>query len=89
MKRLDEYGTESWQTERERVQLAILKLSNGDLEQLTYYLKEAKSDLREVVVPAEYPGQSKDGLVGWVKLSEPEKQRISSEDNRQYLEWLS
>jgi len=85
---LDEYGTESWQCERERVQLAVLKLSEGNLELLRDHLNAAKSDFRDAIVPAEYPGQSQDGFVGWAKLSEAEKERISNEDNQQYLAWL-
>jgi hypothetical protein len=72
----------------ERVQLAILKLSNGNLDELRTLLEEAKRDSREAIVPAEYPGQSRDGFVGWEKLSQAEKERVSSEDNRQYMAWL-
>src|SRR5215207_8585813 len=41
---LDEYGTGPYAPEPERVHLAILKLSGGDLEQLRRHLDTAKSD---------------------------------------------
>ena len=51
---LNLYGVEPFERERERVQLAILKLSKGDLDQLWYYLDRAKQDYRDVLYWAEY-----------------------------------
>ncbi|HEX8600022.1 MAG TPA: hypothetical protein VF952_16090 [Chloroflexia bacterium] len=55
MRILDSYGVESNEQERERVQLAILKLSEGSFEKLQHYVAEAKYDFRDVLGPAEYP----------------------------------
>lgn len=52
---LDLYGKESHERELERVQIAILKLSDGDLENLRAYVKTAKSDFRDVLAYAEFP----------------------------------
>ena len=70
------------------MQLAILKLSDGNRDKLRTLLAAAKSDYRDVIGPAEYPGQSREGFVRLVTLSEAEKERISDEDYQQYLEWL-
>ncbi len=45
---LDEYGTESYEQERERVQLAIILLASGDMDELKRYLAIAKGDFRDV-----------------------------------------
>lgn len=47
---LDEYGTEPYERERERVQLAILHLSEGDIEEVRAYTKAAKRDYRDVLL---------------------------------------
>ena len=52
---LDLYGVKSYERERERVQLAILKLSEGDARKLLHYLDVAKQDYRDVLYWAEYP----------------------------------
>jgi hypothetical protein len=56
---LDTYGVESYERERERVQLAILKLSAGSEGKLREYLAVAKRDYRDVLFWAEYPEESK------------------------------
>ena len=62
---LDKYGVESYERERERVQLAILKLSGGSEERLREFLAVAKRDYRDVLFWAEYPKES--------RLDTPEK----------------
>ena len=62
---LDRYGVESYERERERVQLAILKLSGGSEEKLREFLAVAKRDYRDVLFWAEYPEES--------RLDTPEK----------------
>jgi len=49
MAALDEYGVEPSEHERERVQLAILKLSAGDLERLIHNVQVAKRDYRDIL----------------------------------------
>ena len=62
---LDGYGVESYERERERMQLAILKLSNGSEEKLREFVAVAKRDYRDVLFWAEYPEES--------RLDTPEK----------------
>ena len=54
LKLLDEYGQESHEQERERVQTDILYLSEGHLDKLRQYLHLAKTDYRDVLMMAEY-----------------------------------
>jgi hypothetical protein len=51
---LDAYGTETYERERERVQIAILKLSQGDADKLLHNVQAAKQDYRDVLYWAEY-----------------------------------
>jgi hypothetical protein len=51
---LDAYGTETYERERERVQIAILKLSRGDADKLLHNVQAAKQDYRDVLYWAEY-----------------------------------
>jgi hypothetical protein len=62
---LDGYGVESYERERERVQLAILKLSEGNEEKLREFFAVAKRDYRDVLFWAEYPEEA--------RLDTPEK----------------
>ena len=62
---LDSYGVESYERERERVQLAILKLSEGNEEKLREFVAVAKRDYRDVLFWAENPDEA--------KLDTPEK----------------
>jgi hypothetical protein len=55
---LDRYGTRRPEPERERVQLAVLKLSGGDIEKLRHNLEVARQDYRDVLYWAEYPDHS-------------------------------
>ena len=53
---LDLYGVEPYERERERVQLAILRLSKGNLEKLLEFIDMAKKDYRDALLWAEsYP----------------------------------
>src|SRR5213080_4151662 len=56
---LDSYGVESYERERERVQLAILKLSEGNEEKVREFVAVAKRDYRDVLFWAEYPEESR------------------------------
>jgi hypothetical protein len=62
---LDTYGVESYERERERVQLAILKLSEGSEEKLREFIAVAKRDYRDVLFWAENPEEA--------RLDTPEK----------------
>jgi len=85
---LDEYGVESSERGRVRVQLAILKLSEGQRDQLTELVRMAKRDYRDVLAYAEYPEEIKVGFVEMSKLSPKEARAIRKRDRKQYLKWL-
>jgi len=59
MELLDSYGIESSERERERVQLAILKLSEGDEEKLREFTAVAKRDYQDVLFWADNPQEAK------------------------------
>lgn len=83
---LDLYGKESHVRELERVQIAILKLSGGDLENLRAYVEIAKSDYRDVLASAEFPEEMRKNA--W-KMSDKEVvKRIRERDRQQYIDWL-
>src|SRR2546430_7638991 len=65
LKLLDSYGVESYEREREHVQLAILKLSEGNEEKLREFVAVAKCDYRDVLFSAENPEEA--------RLDTPEK----------------
>ena len=56
---LDSYGGESSEQERERVQLAILKLSEGREEKVREFVAVAKRDYRDVLFWADNPEEAK------------------------------
>jgi hypothetical protein len=56
---LEQYGVESHERERERVQLAIVNLSDGDESKLRYFLAIAKQDYRDVLFWSEQPEEAK------------------------------
>jgi hypothetical protein len=56
---LDGYGVEPYERERERVQLAILKLSEGNEEKLQEFVAGAKRDYRDVLFWADNPEEAK------------------------------
>jgi hypothetical protein len=80
---LDGIPTFVWR--RERMQLNILKLSDGDMARLRRYTEAAGSQLGalEVVNKAEYPRSSRSG-----PSAGPAPKRVVERDIRQYLNWL-
>ena len=68
-----------------RIQLAVLKLSEGKLESLRTYLNASLRDWRDVLAWAEYPEELRAGA----PLGSPERQSIQQRDKEQYLAWLS
>jgi len=88
MKILDQYGERSFETGVERVQLGILKLCNGDLDQLEELVQMAKADFRDILAYAEYPEELNEGFVRMGKKSEEEAKEIRQRDIKQYLDWL-
>jgi hypothetical protein len=85
---LNEYGTESYETGRTRVQLGILKLSAGDRERLPDLVKMAKVDWRDVLAYAEYPEEMRTDPTRMRDMPEEEARSIRKRDRRQYEKWL-
>ena len=69
-----------------RTQLAVLKLSEGDLEEMQRLLEVAKADWRDVLAWADYPEEMKNDT--W-KMDAEEVKKIRERDRRQYLNWLN
>ena len=71
-----------------RVQLAILKIVNGNIAALPSEIERAKFDFRDVLVIAEYPTDWKER--GFQTNVPTDKQRqIYEEDWKQYNTWLN
>ena len=83
---LERYGTEKYESETDRVRLAVLKLSGDrpDLKDLSRLVQSAKEDYRDIIAWAEYPRQIKHGSV---KDSE-ERRRLAEADRDEYQTWL-
>ena len=79
---LDQYGHDH-QSGRERVQIAILKLSGGNVVKLQREVEAAKQDPRDVLLYAEYPAEAK---APWDKVDAVKEAR--EQDKQQYLRWL-
>ncbi len=54
---LNQYGVKPYERERDRVQLAILRLSKGDRDTLLTHIGYAKRDYRDILTWAEYQGK--------------------------------
>ena len=78
----------SGRRERPRVQLAALKLANGQLEALRTHIDTAVQDFRDVLGPAEYPEYSKMVAFRVRNLPVPDEQRIIDSDWKQYEDWM-
>jgi hypothetical protein len=85
---LDQYGSESWHPERDRVHIAILKISDGKPEQLLSAVELACSDFRDAISAAEYPEYSKLGFVGVDRMALEDVRRLQARDAKQYYDWL-
>jgi len=84
---LREYGKQAWnRPPSPRVHLAILRLANGDLNQLSEQTKTAIQDFRDVLSYAEYPRYTKE--IGFTEVSGETERAIIDDDWRQYREWL-
>ncbi|MCA9424567.1 MAG: hypothetical protein KC994_05810 [Candidatus Omnitrophica bacterium] len=84
---LEEVGGGSEGAERSRLQLAVLKLSEGRQATLRMEVQSAKFDFRDAIAAAEYPEYKKLGS-RVDSLSTEERNRIVVEDWNQYQEWL-
>ena len=85
------YGVESYEREAERVQLAILKLSEGTEEKALAMVAAAKQDYRDVLMWAEYPEQGSTPPLPPRILTKAERnhlERVRRRDRKQYEAWL-
>lgn len=73
----------------ERVRLAVLKLSAGDLAELRRNVELAKVDWREPIVLAEQPEAWAVGLAEYATLDDQSRAAIAERDQRQYAAWLN
>jgi hypothetical protein len=85
---LNKYGKSDFERGKTRVHLAVLKLSEGNLDKLAQYVSVAKSDYRDVVAWAEYPEQIKLGFVKMRELSPRKRKALKKRDAKQYADWL-
>ncbi len=82
---LERYGVESWQRSADRVRLAALKLSGGDLQRLQTAIDTACADYRDVIGPAEYPRYLDQYDAD---LDDAARQEIFTADWEEYQRWL-
>jgi len=82
---LDRYGAEDYHRERERVQLAILKLCDEEgRADPADYVEAACGDYRDVLAWAESPH-----LMGRTHCEDAqERERLIAQDEAQYRAWL-
>jgi hypothetical protein len=82
---LDRYGEEDHHREKERVQLAILKLCDEAMRpDLEAYVGTACADYRDVLAWAESPN-----LFRTTSCKDPaEREKLIAQDRAQYLAWL-
>lgn len=85
---LDRYGTQPHEKEIPRVQLALLKLSNGRMDVLLRNTEAARTDYRDVLAAAEFPAEMALRPVWTDGLNATEIARGRAEDRQQYREWL-
>ena len=87
LKMLNEYGSESWHRESARVLIAVLKIANGSITVLRQAVDTAKSDYRDVLAAAEYPGYMARSI-GVLKLPASDQKAIVDSDWSQYSQWI-
>lgn len=73
----------------DQIRLAVLKLANGNLDELRRQVKIAKSDWRDVILVAESPEALSFGLVQLDKLDADSRAAITARDRQQYSDCLN
>jgi hypothetical protein len=83
---LDRYGAANHHRDKERVQLAILKLCDEEgCDDPTAYVETACADYRDVLAWAESPNLSRTAI-----CKDPvEREKLLARDRAQYLAWLA
>ena len=82
---LSEHARHANHPEVVRVQVAVLKLSDGQPDRLRQMLTHAMNDYRDVLAWAEYPAQTVSPVTG---LTAAQKTELIQADEGQYLAWL-
>jgi hypothetical protein len=72
----------------ERVRLAVLKLSDGNLSVLRKQVNVARSDWRDVLGLAEQPEAFTMSIADYAKLATDRRAEIDARDRQQYDLWL-
>jgi hypothetical protein len=72
----------------EQIRLAVVKLANGNLDDLRRHVQTVKSDWRDVIVAAETPEFMRIGVVEYDRLDEQSRAALRARDHKQYLDWL-
>jgi hypothetical protein len=73
----------------DQIRLAVIKLANGNLDDLRRHIRTAKSDWRDVIGAAETPEAMSFGLAELEKLDEKSRSAIAARDRQQYQDWLN
>ena len=84
---LDHYSKSDTVNGQSRVHLAIVKLSDSELNALRRHTDTACSDYRDVVSLAEYPEYSKHGFTK--QFTAAERTAAIESDWKQYEQWLN
>ena len=71
---------------KNRISLAILKLANGNLEDVEKYIEVSNVDFRDIIFQAEYPRCSE---LGFEAIENPEIRKVYLEDWEEYTKWLN
>ena len=87
MEVLNAYGKEEYHREQNRVRMAALKLSAGDIVKLKEYTNIAMGDYRDVLAFAEYPNYMKEKDIQ--SSSSEHRKAIIDKDWKQYCDWLN
>ena len=73
----------------ERIRLAVLKLSAGDLAELRRNVELARVDWRDAILLAEQPEAAAIGLAEYSTFDDESRAAIDERDRRQYVAWLN
>lgn len=86
MQSLELYGQMEHETNKERVQLAILKLTQTNKDNFCKHIVHAKIDYRDILAAAESPHYLN---VDYSKTTEPERKALIEKDLQEYNTWLN
>ena len=70
MTALDEFGMERHEREVDRVKLAILEISEGDMGKLRYWVKIAKADYRDALAARQLGPLSPEDGARWQAMAQ-------------------